>query len=73
MEINAFGSLWLILSSNSLGFNSLKHLEISALGEHPSGKDSSSLALHTAAQERLVFISFRPHCFVILLQGTFFP
>lgn len=50
MEINTFESLWLVLSSNSLGFNSLKYLEISALGEHSSGKDSPSLALHTAAQ-----------------------
>lgn len=56
-----------------MGFNSLKHLEIFALSVYSTGKNSLSLALHTAAQERLIFIGLRLHCFVILLERTFVP
>lgn len=46
-----FGSLWLVLSLNSLG---LKHLEIIALSVHSTGKNSLFMQLHRKGQFSLL-------------------
>lgn len=72
-DTNIFVSLCIVLSLNSLGFNFLTRLELFAPRVHSTGKNSPSLALRRAAEEKLVSVGLRLHCFVILLERTLFP